>query len=515
MSAAMRSPLGAVLRNEWRLSSRGLGDMLGGRGRRQRLGIAALVLLMVTLVFGIAYTILTQVGPLDPGDPRTQVTVAINLGFVFILMISAALDSATFTLYSRSDYDLLFSAPIPPRLILLVRSLSVFCFTCAKIALYGAPFLLLLALDQGAHWLQGFPLFAAMALAATAIAIGLAMGLVRSIGIRRTRVAAQVLAAFAGLLVFVMMQWDVVMPAAWKEAMVFSAETLPDSAMRRILLAPAMAMLGDLPSLIGTVALAVAFAALMFHLLAKAFVEGAILAAGAEASAPRTQRRGRAGFGRSAFANLALKERRLILRDPWILSQILMQCLFLLPISAISIQQYLQGKQDAAALAPLLVVLSGQIAGGLAWIALAADDAPDLVATAPLDAGLIRRAKLFAVAWLTAVFVAAPLMMLLAVAPQTGLLSLGGMIVGVVAAILINLWHQPAQARAGMIRRRAKGSTLVNLMEISCLMLIGTTVWLIARGHYTVALAAAGSAALVLAILHLLRQPPLGSVAAG
>src|SRR5712692_8914416 len=40
---------------------------------------------------------------------------------------------------------------------------------------------------------------------------------------------------------------------------------------------------------------------------------------------------------------------------------------------------------------------AGQLAGGLSWLAISGEDAPDLVATAPVSAGRIVRAKIEAV----------------------------------------------------------------------------------------------------------------------
>ena len=48
-------------------------------------------------------------------------------------------------------------------------------------------------------------------------------------------------------------------------------------------------------------------------------------------------------------------------------------------------------------LVPVLVMAAGQLAGGLAWLAISGEDAPDLVATAPIPASFIIRAKIEAV----------------------------------------------------------------------------------------------------------------------
>src|ERR671929_5614 len=52
---------------------------------------------------------------------------------------------------------------------------------------------------------------------------------------------------------------------------------------------------------------------------------------------------------------------------------------------------------NAALLIPVVIMAAGQLAGGLAWLAISGEDAPDLVATAPIPRRMIIRAKVEAV----------------------------------------------------------------------------------------------------------------------
>ncbi|MCX7327296.1 MAG: hypothetical protein NTW00_04015 [Hyphomicrobiales bacterium] len=235
----------AVLAHEARLSLRGVADMAGPKTAMRPWRIAGVLAVVGTIIFGVSHLLLMTAGQLDPADPRVQITLTINLAFLFILMISAALDSAAYALYARGDYDLMFSAPLAPQTVLLVRALNVFGFTLAKAGLYGAPMLILLCVQRGAHWLAGLPLILALALSATAIAIGLAMGMVRLIGIRSTRVAAQVAAALAGLLVLVMVQWEAIFGPGPKDALVADYIANPQSLGWQLATLPARAMTGD------------------------------------------------------------------------------------------------------------------------------------------------------------------------------------------------------------------------------------------------------------------------------
>ena len=495
-----------VLAHEWRTALRGVADMAGPKTRMRPWRIGGLLALMALIVFGVSHALLLNAGALDPADPRVQITLTINLAFLFVLMVSAALDSAAYALYARGDYDLLFSAPLPPRTVLFVRALNVFGFTVAKAGLYGAPMLLLLAAGQGPHWLAGLPLILALALAATSLSIAFAMGLVRLIGIRRTRVAAQVAAALAGLLVLVMVQWESIMGPGPKDALAAAYMADPNSFVWRIVTLPARALTGDLAALAGMAAFALVTSGLLFVGLAESFVRNAVLAAGASAAAPARSRRSRATFGASPVAALMLKERRVILRDPWLMSQILMQCIFLLPIAVVTVYRVATGAHDSAALAPVLIVLCGQIAGGLTWIALSADDAGELAMTAPLDPRVRRRARLGAIAWLAAVFAAGPLMLVLWFDAWTGLVSLLGVALAIACGILVNLWHQPRMARAGLIRRRMKSPVSVTLMELVALTMIAVAIWPLIGGQYLAAAAGGALAAATMGALFLARR---------
>ena len=44
-------------------------------------------------------------------------------------------------------------------------------------------------------------------------------------------------------------------------------------------------------------------------------------------------------------------------------------------------------------LVPVLVMAAGQLAGGLAWLTISGEDAPDLVATAPIPPHFVLRAQ--------------------------------------------------------------------------------------------------------------------------
>src|SRR6185436_17624997 len=106
----------------------------------------------------------------------------------------------------------------------------------------------------------------------------------------------------------------------------------------------------------------------------------------------------RSGFRRAApMRALRQKEWTLLKRDPWLVSQTLMQLLYLLPPALMLWRSYGERTDAIVVLVPVLVMAAGQLAGGLAWLAISGEDAPDLVATAPILSRHIVRAKVEAV----------------------------------------------------------------------------------------------------------------------
>ena len=205
------------------------------------------------------------------------------------------------------------------------------------------------------------------------------------------------------------------------------------------------------------------------------------------------------------MAALMLKERRIILRDPWLLSQILMQCIFLIPIAVITVYRVASGASDASALVPVLIVLCGQIAGGLTWIAMSADEAAELALTAPLDPSVRERARFGAVSWLAVMFAAPPLMLLLMFDAWAGLVSLLGVACAIACGIFVNIWHQPRVARIGMIRRRMKSPISVTLIELLALTMVAVAVWPLLKGDYLAAMLGALLAVATMGMLYVAR----------
>src|SRR5208282_1663827 len=182
-------------------------------------------------------------------------------------------------------------------------------------------------------------------------------------------------------------------------------------------------------------------------------------------SAPARQRQRPAAFrATSPRRVLRRKEWLLLRRDPWLASQTLMQMLYLAPPAVLLWRGFAAGGSAYNLLVPVLVMAAGQLAGGLAWLTISGEDAPDLVATAPVTARVVLRAKMEAVLSIIAL-VFAPLVAVLAIAsPWHALVSSGGIVIAAAAATAIQLWFR-TQAKRSQFRRRQVSSRVATFAE--------------------------------------------------
>jgi ABC-2 type transport system permease protein len=190
------------------------------------------------------------------------------------------------------------------------------------------------------------------------------------------------------------------------------------------------------------------------------------------------------------------KEWMLLRRDPWLVSQTLMQVLYLLPPALLLWRNFGEKGDAFAVLVPIFVMAAGQLAGGLSWIAVSGEDAPELVATAPVSSGKILRAKIEAVMG-GITLVLAPMIAVLAFAsPYNALIAAFGIAIASASATLIQLWFR-TQAKRSHFRRRQTSSRIATFAEAFSSISWAATAGLAATGAW----AALAPAFVALAVL--------------
>jgi ABC-2 type transport system permease protein len=450
-------------RHEFRLAWRdGLAMMTAGRRTRART-LVIVFTVFAAFAHGVAFAMVSRFADVAAPDKTMLVVVTGSVLLAFALLLSQAMEQVTRVFYARSDLDLLLSSPAAAERIFAMRIGTIALSVMAMAALLAAPVVNVLAVLGGAHWLTAYGAIVAIGAAAAALAAVATTVLFEIIGPKRTRLVAQILAAVIGAGFVIALQLAAVMSAGTlsRFALLASAPVVaiaPD--VESTVWWPARAVFGDVGALAAFVGVSLLMLGASIALVAPRFARCAVAAAGV-AGATRQNRRN-AFRAASPAATLRRKEWMLLRRDPWLMSQTLMQLLYLVPPAFLLWRSFASGAE--VVLVPVLVMAAGQLAGGLAWLAVSGEDAPDLVATAPLGAARILRAKTEAVLGaIAAVF--APLTAALALAsPFYAAVAAVGIPAAAVSATHIQLCFR-AQAKRSHFRRRQTSSRIATFAE--------------------------------------------------
>ncbi len=502
MSAIVARP-GSILwfaQHELRLSLRDFLAMMTAR-KRQREGRVAIFLIGAAAVLHlIAWSVLGPALQDGPGDPsHLLVLVTAMMVLPFSLMASQAMESVTRVFYSRSDLDLVLASPASTRRIFAVRIGAIALSTSLLSLLLAAPAINVLALLDHPGWLAAYPTLLALGVVATVIALALTMALFRLIGARRTRTAAQIVAALVGATFVIGIQLAAIASMGTMSRLQFlqsdavrAHAPAPDS----LFWLPARAAMGDPAALFAVLA----FAGMLFagSIIGFSGVFGErVLAAAGISQQRRGSTRGARSFRRHNVASaLRHKEWKLLARDHWLLSQTLMQVLYLVPPAFMLWRGFGAAGGAPVVVIPVLVMAAGQLAGGLAWLAISGEDAPQLVATAPVPEGAVIRAKIEAVLCVIGLVVSPILIAVALLDPMGALAALAGIAAAAASATAIQLWFR-SQARRSNFRRRQTSSRMATFAEAFSSIFWAGAAGLLAAGSLWTALPLAGAIAVL------------------
>ena len=396
---------------------------------------------------------------------------------MFPWIVGQSIADFTRTLFGRSDLELILASPVDAHSLLAARALSISVGAVASVGLLLAPLADVAALRGHPHWLALYPALIAAGLAGTGFAIILSMGLFLATGPRRARLFGQIAATAIGASAVLGAQVVAMLPEGMRATIL--AALAPRCERRGRGARPpvgAGARGGGRPA--GDARLDSVWRNRLcarMRAVRRALREGGDRHCG-RAGLCWSAGEGAARFGASASTALRIKERRVVWRDPWLMSQLLLQAAYTTPLAVILWRGGGPTGTVGVAFTPALVVIAAQLAGALSWIALSAEDAPDFLTTAPLARAAIERAKITAIGQPIALILALPLAALAFASPWAGLCALLFGAGAVASAALVNLWRQ-APSRRGLVLRRHSQSKLVGMMEhlVSILWAVATT----------------------------------------
>ena len=454
-------------RHEWQLAWRDWLWLVSGR-RRSRRRLALGLIAIALFLHGFAYLALYQSADLSrTPDKRMLLMLTGTLALYGSLMLSQAMEAVTRAFYGRGDLDLILSSPVATWRLFAVR-IGAIAATIAVMSLaLAAPFINILTWFGGLRWLAAYGVIVALAMVAVAVAVVLTVGLFRAIGPKHTRLGAQIVAAVIGASFVIGVQLAAILSYGTPSRVVFlQSEAViryaPDSGS--VLWLPARAILGDLVALVVVFSISAILLAATICVFAPRIGQLVLATAGVSRN-PIRQRLRSSGF-RKTWPTRALrhKEWRLLLRDPWLMSQSLMQLLYLLPPAFLLWRDFSNNSGASTLLAPILIMAAGQLSGGPAWLAVSGEDAPDLIASAPVTNGRVLRAKTEAVMGMIAVVFGPIIVALAVVAPICALVTVLGGATAAASAMSIQFWFR-VQAKRSHFRRRKPRRVLPLLLR--------------------------------------------------
>jgi ABC-2 type transport system permease protein len=437
-------------------------------GRRQRKRGAVIGLIAFAAIMHLpAYAVIGRFADLQaPLDKSSLIVITATILLAWALMLSQAIESVTRVFYARADLDLIMSSPVALANIFSVRIAAIALSVIAMALLLSTPFVDVLVIGGGARWFAAYGVVVAIGLSAAAVAIAVTIWLFRLIGPGRTRLAAQILAAIVGAGFVIALQIAAILSYGTLSRFAVltsdaAAAFAPDA--DSMVWWPARAALGDGEVLLLLLAGGLLLLGAVMAIFSPRFADTAVRVS---AHAAPNRQSSRATSFRASSRQQALRRKEFVLlrRDPWLISQTLMQLLYLVPPALMLWRSFSDSSTAIVLITPVIVMAAGQLSGGLAWLTISGEDAADLVATAPLPPSRVIRAKIEVV--LIAIGVTfAPLVVALAFAsPLQAAITTLGVAIASISATAIQLWFR-VQARRSQFRRRQTSSRLATFAE--------------------------------------------------
>jgi ABC-2 type transport system permease protein len=465
MSSA--TALAWVARHELRLAWREwLAVLTAGRRGRKRAALIGLVV-FAAIMHLPAYAVIGRFADLQlPPDISSLIIISATMFLAWALMLSQAIESVTRVFYARADLDLIMSSPVRLTDVFSIRIGAIALSVTAMALLFSAPFIDVLVIGGGYRWLAAYGIVVTIGLSAAAVAIAVTILLFRWIGPRRTRLAAQIIAAIIGAGFVIALQVAAILSyGTLSRFAVLGSDAAATFApgLESALWWPARAALGD------TEALAVLLAGglvMLGGVMATLSPRFADTARRVTANAAPERQRNRTTAFRLGSRQRALRWKELVLlrRDPWLVSQSLMQLLYLVPPAVMLWRSFADNGLAIVVVTPVIVMAAGQLAGGLAWLTISGEDAADLMATVPLPASQMIRAKIEVVLIAIGAIFAPLLIALLFASPFQAAVTALFVILATASATAIQLWFR-IQAKRSQFRRRQTSSRLATFAE--------------------------------------------------
>lgn len=480
MAGAKLAGLRLLLQNELRVRWR----ELTGETKASTLVLSGAVLLVAVHLLLWFITRGLQNVLRSPLPPEAVLIAGGLLIVMFPFGVAAGISHSVVALFDRGDLDLLVSSPIGSRTVFASRVLAVAAGVAVALSLFMLPIASIGVLVGVPQLLGAIPSLVSLSVVCASVGMLITLLLVQLLGARRARTAAQVIAALTGLLLFLasqlptflgggeaVLEWLVPLLALFEPGRFLAADSLFWLPFRSMLLHP----LGTLVSL-ASAGLVLWATVLLLH---RTFAYGV----GLVESGPKRQRQthGQVRFRTgSALWVMVRKEWKLIRRDPFLISQVLLQVVYFLPAIYILVFSDTAGLDISPAVAAALALVAGTTSSALARIAVVGEEAQDLHTAAPVPGVLVERAKTLAV--LVPVWsVVVPLgLWQLFVNPMAGASMLVLAPLTSFTVVRMRLLNPTTAARKDLFKRTSFGDPIIAGLEFVVPLIMAVATYLVA-----------------------------------
>ncbi len=383
---------------------------------------------------------------------------------IITLIFSQAIALSVSALFDRGDFDLLLSSPLSARTVFIVRGLGIAISCVTLYLLLLSPFAHMGLFTGHANLLAIYPALISLGLLASSLGMLLTISLVRMFGARRARVIAQLIAALVGAMIFLLSQVQNALgretrehlAAAFRQWMEPGGALAPDS----VVWFPFRAMLGEPLALAVVIIAGLGGFWMVVNLTYQRFLAGTQEVVTGNSRVMSALKTGSVRFEAGLARNVLLKEWKLIARDPNLITQTFMQLLYLLPLIFLLFR-----RQEAAMMVvPASIMLAAMLAGNLAWITVAAEDAPELIGVAPVAITRIRWLKALAALLPVWLLVSPILFYLLANNLWLATVFAFCLAGATVSAGVAQVWY-PRQGDRKNMKKRGQANLLITVLE--------------------------------------------------
>jgi ABC-2 type transport system permease protein len=494
-----------LLRHELRLWYRRTFESQARRGLYAGLFVVAFFVL-----HGLAFSIVRALSylPADLSPALMLPLLSVVALMMFTLVTAQALSGATRAFFERGS-DLLMAAPVSPERLFAIRSVALVITTTAPFAVFVLPVAHMGVVVGGWAWLALYPVLFAMGVAGTAAGLVLALRLVGLLGPRLSRSAGQIVAVLIGTSLGFAIQYFNRLPMESKLSLVddvMRSSSGQRDAWAMLSWTPGLAMSGDPLAILTLVAASLALFGFSIAFAGQRYARIRQDAMGL-AERPLMRHRRRWSLTASPAAALRRKELRLLTRDPWILMPVLQRGIALVPV-CLTLTGF-QSRADVAlsVAGPMLVIFAGKLSGGIGWLTLAAEEAPELVNTAPVPARAGRRAKLEAALLAAAALFAIPLLVVAWHSPEAAAWTTSGCVAATLAATVLAL-SEPTAGQRRTLNERFRNSVPFVVAELLVTTTLAVTTWLAIEHRFEGAAFAGLCSATILFAFVILMKPP-------